>query len=129
MTTAVLFVEDEVIIRELAAMALEAAGFDVVTAENGAAAFDALDDSADPFCAVITDVNLGVGPDGWAVARRARELNHALPVVYVTGASGHEWKSKGVPQSVMIAKPFNPAQIVVALASLLRKDRGARLEF
>ena len=34
-------------------------------------------------------------------------------------ASDHDWTSKGVPHSVMIAKPFAPAQVVVAISSLL----------
>ena len=117
---AVLYVEDDVIVRESAAMALEHAGFEVVVAKNGDAALAALENDADPFCAVITDVNLGTGPDGWEVAKRARELNRALPVVYVSGASGHEWRSKGVPNSVLIAKPFAPSQIVVALSTLVK---------
>jgi CheY-like chemotaxis protein len=94
---AVLYVDDEVMIRELAASELEEAGFEVVFAESGAAALDALDNDADPFCAIVTDVNLGAGPNGWEVARRARELNDALPVVYVSGASGQEWQSNCVP--------------------------------
>ena len=108
-------------------MTLEDAGFNVVIAENGAAAFDALDDNADPFCAVITDVNLGAGPDGWAVARRARELNHTLPVIYVSGASGHEWQANGVPNSVIVAKPFSPTQIVLVISTLLMKAGPPRL--
>jgi DNA-binding response OmpR family regulator len=122
-TTAVLYVEDEILIREVSAVALEEAGFNVVMAENGAEAIDALDDNADPFCAIVTDVNLGGGPDGWEVARRARELKQTLPVVYVSGGSGHEWRSKGVPNSVMITKPFSPAQILAAILTLLKKVR------
>jgi CheY-like chemotaxis protein len=120
---AILYVDDEVLIRVLAEAALEEAGFEVVFAESGAAALAALDEDADPFCAIVTDVNLGPGPDGWAVARHARELNDALPVVYVTGASEHEWQSKGVPHSVMIAKPFTMKQIVNAISMLLKKGR------
>jgi DNA-binding response OmpR family regulator len=118
---AVLYVEDDPLVRELAATALEEAGFEVVTRESGTSALEALDDDADPFCAVVTDINLGAGPDGWDIARRARELNHAIPVVYVSGASGHEWKSKGVLKSVMIAKPFKITQLVAAISSLLKK--------
>jgi two-component system, OmpR family, response regulator len=79
---AILFVEDESLIREFLTMALEDAGFEVVVAENGAAALEALDHNPDPFCAILADINLGPGPDGWEVARRARELNRELPVVY-----------------------------------------------
>ena len=57
--------------------------------------------------------------DGWELACAAREQASDLPVIYVSGASGHEWASRGVPGSLMIAKPFAPAQIVVAISSLL----------
>jgi DNA-binding response OmpR family regulator len=126
---AVLYVEDESLIRELVTNALEEAGFKVAVAENGTAALVALDDDTTPFCAIVTDVNLGPGPDGWAVAHRARELNDVLPVIYVSGASGHEWQSRGVQHSIMIAKPFKVAQIVSAVSSFLKKVRRKRLKF
>jgi CheY-like chemotaxis protein len=74
----VLYVENEPLLRDII---LEDAGFKVVTAENGTAAFESLDHDGSPFCAIVTNVNLGHGPDGWAVAKRGRELNRTLPVV------------------------------------------------
>jgi DNA-binding response OmpR family regulator len=115
----VLYVEDEPLLRELAAIILEDAGFEVVMAENGRAAFEALDEDGSPFCAMVTDINLGAGPDGWAVAKRGRELNPALPVIYLTGASGHQWRAQGVPKSRLITKPFKPGEILQALRALL----------
>ena len=67
----------------------------------------------------MTDINLGPGPNGWAVVRHARELAPEMPVVYMSGDSGAEWASKGVPHSVMVPKPFVPAQIITAVAALL----------
>lgn len=68
---------------------------------------------------MITDVNLGGILTGWDVARNARERFPSLPVVYVTGDSSHEWAAHGVPNSVLISKPFVAAQIVSAVAGLL----------
>jgi DNA-binding response OmpR family regulator len=116
---AVLYVEDEPLLRQLASIILEDAGFEVVTAEDGGAAFEALDNDGSPFCAIVTDVNLGSGPDGWAVAKRGRELNKTLPVIYVTGASAHQWQAEGVPRSMMLRKPFTSAEILQTLRSLL----------
>ena len=121
---AVLYVEDEEVLRDLAAVILEDAGFEVVTAENGAAAFVAMDEQGEPFCAMVTDINLGNGPDGWAVAKRARELDKNLPVVYVTGASGDQWQSEGVPRSLLIKKPFTPSQILEAIRTVLGPAHG-----
>ena len=64
----VLFVEDEDLIRELNAGELEEAGYGVVVVENGDGALEALDGNADPFCALVTDINLGTGADGWKSA-------------------------------------------------------------
>jgi DNA-binding response OmpR family regulator len=118
-TATVLYVEDEVLLQDLVETALREAGFDVTVTTTGAAALKALEDNVEAFRGLVTDINLGKGPDGWAIAKRARELRPDVPVVYVSGASDHEWTSKGVPHSVMIAKPFAAAQVVVAISSLL----------
>lgn len=114
-----LYVEDEAITQDLVEASLREAGFDVLTASDGAEALALLQDANDALRGLITDVDLGDGPDGWDVARTARELSSGLAVVYVSGASDSDWASRGVPNSVMIAKPFAPAQVVVAISSLL----------
>jgi DNA-binding response OmpR family regulator len=114
----VLLVEDEVLIQDLVQTALEEGGFEVLVADDGARGLELIEDRAEILGGLVTDINLGRGPSGWDVARRGRELNGRMPVVYVSGDSAHEWASRGVPQSVMITKPFAPAQILVALASL-----------
>ena len=83
-----------------------------------------LQERAGEIVGLITDVNLGPGLDGWEVARRARALNPALPVIYVSGKESHDWSAKGVPQSVMVGKPFAVAQVVVAIANLLNTGGG-----
>ena len=42
-----------------------------------------------------------------------------FPVVYMSGARAVDWPSKGVPNSIMLAKPFAPAQLVTAVSQLL----------
>jgi DNA-binding response OmpR family regulator len=117
----VLFVEDEDLIRELNAGELEEAGYGVVVVENGDGALEALDGNADPFCALVTDINLGTGADGWEVGRRARELDEQMPVIYMSGGGAHDWKTKGVPNSVLLGKPFTPTQLIAAVGTLLKK--------
>lgn len=114
-----LYVEDEILIQALLLQELEEAGFTVVVSSTGRDAMGILEKDHAQIQGVITDINLGDGPDGWDVARTARELRSGLPIVYVSAASEHDWTSMGVPASVMIAKPFVPAQVVVAISSLL----------
>ena len=74
------------------------------------------------FVALLTDVRLASDASGWDVARRARELSPAMPIVYLTGDSAADWASQGVPNSVLITKPFALAQVVTAISSLLNTD-------
>ena len=74
----ILIVEDEVLIRDLMEAALEDGGFNVMFAENGIAAIERLDELANELAAVVTDIDLGRGPEGWEIAHRARRLNTEL---------------------------------------------------
>jgi DNA-binding NtrC family response regulator len=119
-----LLVEDEEAIQMLLEDALTEAHFGLVIAASGGQALVELDRDAARFRAVVTDVDLGQGPDGWEVARHARELVPEMPIVYMSGASGHDWAAKGVPKSVLVAKPFVPAQIITAVSNLLNEVDG-----
>jgi ActR/RegA family two-component response regulator len=59
-----LLVEDDFALGETLGEALDDMGFDVVVACNGAQAIAELDAHAAEFEEVITDVDLGTGPDG-----------------------------------------------------------------
>lgn len=95
------------------------AGYDVLTAGNGIEAIAAIAAQAEQIRGVITDIQLGEGPNGWDLGRRAREAVANMPVVYVSGDSAQEWASQGVPNSVMLPKPFVSAQIVTAISHLI----------
>ena len=53
------------------------------------------------------------------MARRAREINPVLPVIYTSGARAGEWLSRGVPLSIVIGKAYTCSQVIVGLSSLL----------
>ena len=115
----IVLVEDEALIREMLVDALGDAGFATLVAADAQSAIRLFEQNAEEVRGLVTDINLDDGMDGWGLARIARERAADLPVVYISGASGHEWAARGVPNSLMVTKPFAPAQIVVALSSLL----------
>jgi CheY-like chemotaxis protein len=115
----ILLVEDEDLIREMMVEALEEAGFSTLASADAHGAVRLFEENGAEIRGLVTDINLADGMDGWELACAAREKASDLPVVYISGASGHEWASRGVPNSLMITKPFAPAQIVVAISSLL----------
>lgn len=124
----ILLVEDEALIRLDLEDALQDAGFDVLAAATGHAALRLLEADPRRVHAVASDIRLGLGPDGWAIAKRAREFDPVMPVIYISADSSHEWASKGVPNSVMIPKPFVPVQIITALSTLLTEAALRRSE-
>jgi DNA-binding response OmpR family regulator len=117
----ILLVEDEALISTMIEEALIEAGFAVTVVAEGEAAIRMLEDPAGGYRAVVTDVNLAAKITGWEVARRAREITHDMPVVYCSGGGASEWTSQGVPNSVLIEKPFAPAQVVTAVSQLLNQ--------
>jgi len=122
----ILVVEDDHLIQSVVEESLTDGGFEIVIASSGQDALDLLDASKAKYRALVTDINLGPGEvDGWDVARHAREIDPNFPVVYVSGKDAAEWSSKGVPNSIMLAKPFAPAQLVTAVSQLLNTQPPA----
>src|ERR1700730_14974274 len=122
----ILVVEDDHLIQSLAEEALGDGGFETAVVAAGEEALNLLSESKTNYRALVTDINLGQGRmDGWEVARRAREMEAEFPVVYMSGDGAADWSSKGVPNSVMLEKPFAPAQLVTAVSQLLNTGKPA----
>lgn len=117
-----LLVEDEALIVLDVEESLKEAGFEPIAVSEGQAAIDEIEADVSRFSALVTDIDLGDGPTGWDVARRARELSPHIPVIYMSGASHGDWSSRGVPKSVMLLKPFASAQLITALATLITES-------
>jgi DNA-binding NtrC family response regulator len=116
----ILVVEDDHDIQSIVEEALTEGGFETVIASSAEKAMELLDSSEGKFRALVTDINLGRNkPSGWEIARHAREINPDFPVVYMSGDNAEDWASQGVPHSIMLAKPFAPAQLVTAVSQLL----------
>ncbi len=115
----VLIAEDQEDIRNILQVSFEDGGFAVELASTAQEAIAVLDARAEEIRALVTDIKLGADVTGWEVARHARELKPDLPVVYMTGSEGHEWSSAGVPNSILVPKPFAPAQVLTAVSQLL----------
>lgn len=115
----VLIAEDEAEIRDILQDSFEEGGFDVFLVSTGEEAISALDERGEALRAVVTDINLGAKATGWDVARHARTARPEMPVVYMTGTEGADWPSLGVPNSILITKPFAPSQVLTAVSQLL----------
>jgi CheY-like chemotaxis protein len=115
----ILVVEDEPLIQSLVEEALADGGFEPAVTSSGEEAVTLLKGHKGKYRALVTDINLQGKMDGWEVAQQAREIDPAFPVVYMSGAAAADWASKGVPNSIMLSKPFAPAQLLTAVSNLL----------
>jgi DNA-binding response OmpR family regulator len=119
----IMVVEDDQHIQTLVEEALTDGGFEPAIAGSGEEAVTLLRGNRSHYRALVTDINLLGTMDGWEVARQAREIEPAFPVIYMTGAAGDQWASHGVPNSILLCKPFAPAQLVTAIANLLNTGK------
>ena len=110
----ILVVEDDFILNQTLSEHLQECGFNVESVYCGAAAFEAIDRGR-PLAGLVSDIDLGPGADGIAVAHRARGSYPGLPVVFVSATGASICASDGVAGSLFIAKPFHPRAVALAL--------------
>ena len=115
----VMVVEDEYDLQAIVEEALTEAGFETDILSSGEEALTLFRGGLKNYKALVTDVGLKGRLNGWEVAAQIREADPGFPIVYMSGAHADEWASKGVPNSIMLTKPFAPAQLVTAISQLL----------
>lgn len=127
MARTIMTVDDAATMRKLIGFTLRGAGHDVLEAEDGMRALALL--SARSVDLVITDVNMPQ-MDGIELTRRLRSLpQHAsTPIIIVTTESELSVKSKAKAAGATgwIVKPFQPDQLVAAVAQVLGGPAGGR---
>ncbi|MGF1476630.1 MAG: response regulator [Geminicoccaceae bacterium] len=113
MTTRVLTVDDSKTMRDMLAMTLRTAGYDVLQAENGQEGLDVL--GSDLVDVIITDLNMPV-MDGFTFIEKLRETDAhaATPILIVTTECHDEKKKRGRAAGATgwIVKPFDPAKLI-----------------
>ena len=114
----ILLIEDEHLLSWLLEDTMLASGHLVRTATTGNDALAAIERSG-PFDLLVTDIRLKDGPDGWFLARRAREIEPGIGVLYMSGDSAGLHSSHGVLGSLMLSKPFEPRALEQRVARLL----------
>jgi signal transduction histidine kinase len=125
----VLLVDDEDIVRVATAEMIRDLGHDVEEAGSGAEALASLENglSVD---VLVTDYMMP-GMDGAMLARRVKKTHPELPILLITGYTGHTEEVLHLPR---LAKPFGRTEIGEALVEILddskvvrfpSRDRGA----
>jgi DNA-binding response OmpR family regulator len=117
----IILVEDDPILNADICASLEEMGFEVQSFYCADAAIEAIN-RHDYIAALLTDINLGKGHNGFYIACHARSLYPTLPVVFVSAESTARQAVHGVRGSVLVSKPFHPVQLAEALHSVIRSE-------
>jgi CheY-like chemotaxis protein len=119
-TGTVLVVDDEEMVRAVAARMLKSLGFSVVVARDGREAVDLVAGAKEPFAAVLMDLTMP-NMDGVAAFEELRRLHHQVPVILMSGYGEQDavqrFAGKGL--AGFIQKPFTPEMLGAQLALVL----------
>ena len=114
----ILLAEDDDSMRTFLARALERAGYEVVSTDNGADALMRL--KQEPFTLLLTDI---VMPrmDGIELARQAAVLDPELKIMFITGFAAVTLNSDAKPpkDARVLSKPFHLKDLVREVDRLL----------
>ena len=115
----VLLVEDEYLIRLMAAEVLHDEGFEVIEAEDGTQAINLID-SSNGFDLLLTDVQMPGLIDGIQVALYARQRHPGIPVIVVSGQPLNARRLDDLgPRKIFVSKPYELPALVATLWSML----------
>jgi len=114
----ILLAEDDESMRGFLERALTKAGHQVISFDNGQAAFERLQE--EPFTLLLTDI---VMPkmDGIELARRASELDPELKIMFITGFAAVTLNADmgGAKDAKVLSKPFHLKDLVQEVDRLL----------
>jgi two-component system response regulator MtrA len=126
----ILLIEDDPSIREVTAIGLGAAGFDVTTAADGVDGLERF--RADPYDLILLDVMLP-RLDGYEVARQVRRAS-TVPIVMLTARGDTMDVVVGLEAGAddYVRKPFDLPELIARIRAALRRagtaaDEGTEL--
>lgn len=123
MADRIVLIEDERLVRELVAVNLRHAGYDIVTGEDYEQGRQLLEEQ--DYQLAILDVMLP-GGDGFALTRHARDRGVNAPILLLTARSDTTSKVRGLDAGAddYLSKPFDVNELLARVRALLRRASG-----
>jgi DNA-binding response OmpR family regulator len=123
----VLLAEDDASLGFIIKDALEEEGYEVVHCADGQSAIDRFNKNEFDIC--LLDVMMPL-KDGFAVARKIRQVTDLVPILFLTAKSLEEDKIKGFQSGAddYITKPFNMSELILRMDVFLRRTKKLHSE-
>lgn len=119
----IIVVEDDNAVRVLTEDALQVRGYHVISARDGAEAFDRI--RREPrLSLVVTDIRMP-GIDGWELARRVAAIRPDIKVLYITGYTA-EQMPEDAPRGPLLRKPWKLGEFYTCIEQLVPSDEPRR---
>ena len=119
MAAKILIAEDDADIQEILKLYLENAGFTVIRADDGTAAFEKI--TQDWPDLVLVDIMMP-GMNGFELTKRIRACSN-IPIIIISAMNADSDKILGLDIGAddYVTKPFNPLEVVARVKSALRR--------
>lgn len=119
----ILVVDDDPRLREIVRLALEGAGFEVITASDGVSAQTHAAREAPDL--IVLDVGLPKA-DGFEICRKIRTSSD-VPILFLTAHDDEVDRILGLELGAddYVTKPFSPRELVARIKAILKRSNGA----
>lgn len=119
----ILVVEDNKTNQFIAKSILEAEGFEVIFADNGAIGVDVYREASDSVDLILMDLHMPV-LNGYEAAKQIRTIDEKVPIVAMTAdaITGVDEQCKAHGIGHYIPKPFDPEELLKLIGELLSKS-------
>jgi DNA-binding response OmpR family regulator len=120
--TNILYAEDDETLSFVTIDSLELRGYKVDHCPDGQIALDKIMSGSYDLC--ILDVMLPK-MDGFSLARKIREMNHQIPIIFLTARSAREDKIHGltIGGDDYITKPYSIEELVLKIEIFMKRSR------
>ena len=120
--TSILIAEDDLQLALIIKDNLEEEGFDVINCPDGEEAWDQFQKKQPDLC--LLDINMPCR-DGYSLAKKIRQKNDIVPIIFITAKSMQEDKLKGFETGGddYITKPFHMPELLSRMNVFLRRNQ------
>jgi two-component system, OmpR family, response regulator TrcR len=118
----VLLAEDDLQMGFIIKDSLEDEGYEVINCPDGETAWDQFQRKSPDIC--LLDINMP-GRDGFSLAKKIRQRNDVVPILFLTAKSMEEDKLKGFESGAddFITKPFSMKELLSRMNVFLRRNK------